>query len=248
MPDVNPSQSAFTLSRTVDVSRRATGATVQMIYVGPQDAVVKAAFLAAHPFGESHGTYTASELDETNERLLGGSGDTRGMVEITLTYKPGGTSASGVLGLMRPGDFTLESDSNCVEQPIEKLPPEAQRQTTTQTQWLLDLPGHQLLTLAGVEGWIDAQPTVTRTDAVESSSFSFTESEIIGDVGKVMTSGAMGAWGVASASADKWLYNNKRIVKNGETVTISRTAQYARQGWAVDYVYLNTGSETPGNP
>lgn len=248
MSDVNPSQSDFILSRTVDVSRRATGATVQMVYVGPQDSTIKAAFLAAHPFGEAHGTYTTSELDETNERLLGGSGDTRGMVEITLTYKPGGTSASGVLGLMRPGDSTLESDSNAVEQPIEKAPPEWIRSGGTQATWTTALPALKLAGLAGIEGWIDPQPTVTRTDAVESTSFSFTQDEVTETVGKVLTGASLGSWGVSSADDGKWLFTNKRIVKNGETVTVSRVAQFNREGWETSYVYIDEANSTPENP
>lgn len=247
-PAVNPSQSAFTLARTSDIVTNSKGSTLSMVYVGPQDSTIKAAFYAAHPLGESHSTYTASELDEYNEKLIGGSGDTKGMVEITLTYKPGGTSASGVLGQMRPGDSTLESDSNAVEQPIEKKPSGA---AGTQAEWTSNLPALKLLELAGVESWIDPQPTVTRTDAVESSAFTFTESEIMGDVGKVLTVASIGAWGVLSAEVDedssKWLYTNKRIVKNGETVTISRTAQRNREGWEKQYIY-DVGSESPENP
>jgi hypothetical protein len=255
MPDVNPSQSAFTLSRTSDVVTNAQGTTISMVYVGPQDAAIKAAFYAAHPLGEAHSAYTLSELSEYREKLIGGSGDTRGMVEISLEYKPSGATSSGVLGLMRPGESTLESDSNAVEHPIEKVPPEYFRTATAgseQSEW--EASGNAAtLKAGGIESWIDPQPTVTRTDAVESSSFSFTESEITGDVGTVMTSSAMAQWGVLSAAQDddgnsKWLYTNKRITKNGETVTITRTAQYNREGWEMAYVYNGGGSETPENP
>lgn len=245
---VNPTQSAFVLDRTTDVERTSNGATISVVYKGPNDAATKAAFYAALAWGTPHSVYTESVLSTTNEKALGGSGSASGMVEITLTYKPESSSMSGVLGVMRPGESSLESDSNAVEQPIEKLPPNAAAQPITQADWITDLPARKLDALAGIEGWIDPQPTVTRTDAVESSSFTFTEAEIIDSVGQVLSSGSMGSWGVNSASSGKWLFTNKRIVKNGETVTISRTAQYNREGWETSYVYIDEANSTPENP
>ena len=245
---VNPTQSAFVLDRTTDVERTPAGATVSVVYKGPNDTAIKAAFYATLTWDTPHSVYTDSVLSSTNEKVLGGSGASSGMVEITLTYKPASSSASGVLGMMRPGESTLESDSNAVEQPIEKAPPEYVRAGGTQATWNDDYPPLKDTNLAGIEGWIDPQPTVTRTDAVESSSFTFTEAEIIDSVGQVLSSSSMGSWGVNSASTGKWLFTNKRIVKNGETVTISRTAQYNREGWEVAYVYIDEANSTPENP
>ncbi len=247
---VNPTQSAFVLDRTTDVERTSNGATISVVYKGPNDAATKASFYAALTWGTPHSVYTDSVLSTTNEKALGGSGSASGMVEITLTYKPESSSMSGVLGVMRPGESTLESDSNAVEQPIEKCPPEYFRTATygdEQAEW--EASGNAAtLKAGGNEGWIDPQPTVTRTDAVESSSFTFTEAEIIDSVGQVLSSGSMGSWGVNSASSGKWLFTNKRIVKNGETVTISRTAQYNREGWETTYVYIDGANSTPENP
>lgn len=252
-PAVNPTQAAFVIDRMSDISFTSKGRTFTVFYKGPNDSTTILAFYAALPFGTPHATYAGSTVREFVERPVGGSGVSGGMVEIGVVYKPDEVSASGVLGGMTPGESILEADSNTVEEPIEKLPPEARRQTITQAAWLDDLPSRQQDSLAGIKGWLNPQPTVTRTDAVDSSSFTFTEAQIIGHVGRVMKAGAIGDWGVSSPEQDadgktKWLYTGKRITKNGDTVTIQRTAQYASQGWETSYVYRSDGTESPENP
>ncbi len=247
-PGVNPSQTEFVIDRTSDIDFTSKGRTFTVFYKGPNVSAAILAFYAALPFGTPHSTYTGSVVKQFVERPLANSGVSGGMVEIGVVYKPEEVSSSGVLGGMSPGESILEADSHAVEEPIEKLPPEARRQTISQAAWLEDLPARQLDTLAGIKGWINPQPTVTRTDAVASSSFTFTETEITGQVGRVMTASAMGSWGVQSASDGKWLYAGKRITKNGDTVTVQRTAQYSSSGWETSYVYRSDGTESPENP
>jgi hypothetical protein len=164
--------------------------------------------------------------------------------DINFDPSPGGgyETVELVYGPSTPGDpstgpvgtITLESDSNTIEIPIQQHPnfyaPDSYRDPETGVY-------HAFLKAGGggpggtdypgVESYLVPQPTFTRTEVL--SSFTFSEANIIANVGK-----RDAPTGMTSPAANKWLKMRLSIRKSGNVIEKSETWQYASGDWKSD--------------
>jgi hypothetical protein len=127
-----------------------------------------------------------------------------------------------------PVTVTYETDANDIEIPIQQHP------NYDAGNSVLDEAGN-LVTAAlnpgglkpGVTSYIVPQPTFTRTEVL--SSFTFSEANIILNVGK-----RIAPTGMTSPTTSAWLKTRLSIRKNGNVVEKSESWQYASGLWDAD--------------
>lgn len=157
--------------------------------------------------------------------------------EINFQPQPGGgfQTVELVYGPPNPpnamtppvGTVTYEADANAIEIPIEQHPKYNYIASKTDengiyTPVLTD--GGTDYPFPGVTSYLVPQPTFTRTEVM--SSFTFTEANIIENVGLINN-----PTGMTSPTSGKWLKTRLSIRKNGNVVEKNETWQYNSADW-----------------
>lgn len=131
----------------------------------------------------------------------------KGVSRATLNY----VTAEELVAKYVTG-VTQSSDSNASEEPIETHPDYS-------TAWETSKPG--------VTSFLLPSPTYTRTEV--QNSFSFSQSNIVDDVGTIDT-----PTGLTGAESGKWLKTSKTVSQQGDKFAITETWQYNKNGWDTD--------------
>jgi hypothetical protein len=203
------------------VSAGVNGKTVNEVWVVPSGN--SAAFELANDIGDAHGTITTAKLQTRNREPIDGDSGSTVAYKYELTYAPNNTSLSG--GWSGVGEEIKEGASNATDIPIEKHP-------------ILSDEGKAAARADGVDSYIAPQPTFTHRKYEDAGTFVFKESDLVEGVGRIADTGTISAAGLDSPSAGKWLLMDRSIRYNGDTVEISRTWQYAENGWDTS-IYLD---------
>jgi hypothetical protein len=111
-------------------------------------------------------------------------------------------------------DGQLRSSTNMVQIPIEQHP-------SYDPGWAESKKG--------VQGYMNPQPTVTRTLRYDLAGFSWTQANIIGAAGKRQAPPF-----VSGAAATHWLFMSRDIQYDGSRIEVTDTWQYASNGWDTD--------------
>ena len=215
---LNPSISA-TL-KTQRLSAGAAGTSVSEVWIVPSGGVT--AFEALWPIGQAHGTITTATLITRNRESIDGDSGSTVAYKYDLAFSPTTGAMNGGWG--SPGEEVVEGSSNATDIPIEKHP------TLTDVQ-------KAALLATGVDSYLSPQPVFIHREYDSASTFDFSEAELIADVGKIADTGTLAAAGLNDPSSGKWLLVDRAIRYNGDTVEISRTWQYAANGWDTN-IYL----------
>lgn len=144
-----------------------------------------------------------------------------GYETIELVYADPVTGSPGTPPV---GTIIQETDSNMIELPIQQHPGFSSGSSTYDDAGNLITPYVTSKLLPGVTSFLSPQPTYTRTEML--SSFTFSEANIISNVGK-----RQAPTGMTSATAAKWLKTRLSIRKIGKVVEKSESWQYAQNDW-----------------
>ena len=150
----------------------------------------------------------------TDAKLVGASvamaGSTNRVKMVELRYEPD----SWTFTITGPvGSVTREADANPMEVPVAKAP---------------GSPSESEIEAAiadGIEATLVPMPVYRRTEV--KSSFTWNESNIIGNVGKIDDSPE----GMTSPTAGAWLQNEHRVTEQSGVVTETFGWQYNPTGW-----------------
>lgn len=131
------------------------------------------------------------------------------------------------------GTITYEADANVLEIPIQQHPnfysgklEDDGSYTANLHDWGQSGPGTDF---PGLQSYLVPQPIFSRTEIL--SSFTFTEANIISNVGKICA-----PTGMTSPTSGAWLKTRLSVRKNGNIIEKSESWQYASAGWE-SYVY-----------
>jgi len=132
------------------------------------------------------------------------------------------------------GTITREADSNAIDIPIGQHPNASpgnnydEENKIGKGDW------------EGIESYIDPQPQYIRKEVLDS--FTFSEANIIHNVGKIHTGAQMNTAGMSAATDGKWLKMSLRIGESGDNYDKSEMWQYAENGWRTDIYDPASGS------
>lgn len=213
--NLNPSLSAYH-KKSEKIRAGASGISAQVVYIVP--SAQQSAFETAFPINADHPTYSAAKLIDREFEQYGGDDGVDILFTYRLTY--GVPNSSGTLGVRPEGSEYRRGSSNAVDVPI-RLHPDY-------------ITGSFADNKPGVESYLSPQPTYSHTEVVNASFFDFTQEGIIKNVGKIAVTATLADAGLSSADAGKWFLMSRDIVENGDVVEITRTWQYAENGWDTD--------------
>lgn len=172
----------------------------------------KATFLAQFSLGTS--TDSGFTLAEIKERAA------KGFSEFELRY----VTAEELVQIEFGGTGTSKaSDASTYEEPIEQHPDYSEGSSEVNgVPTLIGAGG--TTTHPGVTGYLKPSTTYTYTQIV--NSFTFSESNIVENVGSLNT-----PTGVSGATGTNWLKVGKSVSPVGDKYQITETWQYLPGGW-----------------
>lgn len=205
----NPVLTANTL-QTMSLSGSSAGTVVDEIWLVPYANA--ATFEASYPIGVAHGTITTANLAKIDRRPIDGDGGSTVIYRYSLNFAPKTFRRTGDTGAV--GDETRSTDSNVVDISIDKHP-------NYTPAWATSKPN--------IDTYSSPQPTFEHEETFEKASFVLSEDVIKDNVGKRSAPPLDD-----TPSAGKWLMTGKRIRQNGNVIVVTRTWQYAENGWDAD--------------
>lgn len=172
-------------------------------------------------FGDANpdAAYSTTVLKEINHDPTPGGG----YETLELVY---GTPVPGNPMTPPVGTIIFEADANPIEIPIEQHPNFSPGQSQYDDAGNIVTPYVNGLK-PGVTSYQVPQPTFTRTEIL--SSFTFSEANIISNVGK-----RNAPTGMTSPTANKWLKTRLSLRQSGNVVEKTESWQYAGNGWDTD--------------
>lgn len=212
---LNPSLGSYH-KKSEKVRASSSGVSAQVIYIVP--SAQTSAFESAFAINSAHPVYSSSKLLDREMEQYGGDDGADVLYTYRLTY--GVPTASGTLGVRPAGSENRRGSANAVDVPITQHP-------SYVATWADTKPG--------VDSYLSPQPTYTHTEIFDSAFFVFDESEIIKNVGKRAAMSHLNDAGLDNVdSANNWLLISRDVVENGNVVEVTRTWQYAENGWDTD--------------
>ncbi len=137
------------------------------------------------------------------------AGSTNAVKEIEKRFEPPGWSFT-----ILPVGVTQEADANPVEVPVAKAPGSP---SAAEIEAVLK---------DGIEATLMPMPTYRRT-VVSSGSFTWSQANIIANVGKIDDTPE----GMTSPTAGRWLQNEHKVTEHSSVVTEIFDWQYNLTGW-----------------
>lgn len=206
-----------------------SGERVTVTYDVMIDSAEAALAAASLTFGESYGApYTDSRLREI-EIAKDPNSPTNAIVSVF--YYPDPWTSRVPERIPAVGTITLEGDSNAIKIPIE------QHADWSSTIRAKRVPGGAL---EGVTHYLSPQPVFRRGEILDA--FTWTESNLIVDVGKRFSGAQMATKGLAAATTDAWLKMVLRIRQVGDKFDKGESWQFAENGWNTDIYATAVGS------
>lgn len=145
-----------------------------------------------------------------------------GVATLLLAYTPGNV---GRWSLLRPGQYTLETDHKVTEKPIEQHPSWLDGTwTAEQKRVIKEQKGYKVFRLGQIEH--------RYTKCYTRAEFAYSEANIKADVNTLCT-----PTGVVTPTANKWMKVGRRLSYREKTVEVTDTWAYDEDEWegSVDY-------------
>lgn len=151
--------------------------------------------------------------------------DKDGPVNAIVTYKWAVPDPTTQEAQTPVGTVVLGSDSNAIDIPIGQNVNKSG--TNYDEEKKIGIGDWE-----GIESFLSPQPVFNRTETL--AAFSFSQTNIVGSVGNVMTTVAMAAKGLSGATDKYWLQMSLVVTQNGNVFTKKEEFQFADNGWAKD--------------
>jgi hypothetical protein len=163
-------------------------------------------FLAALTPGSTDATWTSAVFVGAG---VSQAGDTNEVKEVEVRYEPPEWSFTVI-----PNGTTREADANPLEVPVAKAPgsPSAAEVEDAVAD--------------GIEAVLVPMPVYRRT-TVTSGSFTWSQANIIGNVGKIDDTPE----GMTTPDAERWLNHEHKVTERAGVVTEQTGWQYNPTGW-----------------
>ena len=180
----------------------------RQVYINKSDLVT---YLSGLTLGSADSDFSSSKLQEVSWNDM----SPRTLV-VTLSYFPVGFEYEAIPPV---GTVTQEADANPISIPLGQLGLSSSLYDETKQVGIGDLDG--------VEGKLEPQPTYRRSEVLDD--FTFSEENIINDVGKIMD-----PTGMSGPTAKKWLKVGFSVRQAGVKFEQTETWQYADNEWSTD--------------
>ena len=148
-----------------------------------------------------------------------------GPINAQVTYKWAIPDPTTQEALTPVGTVVLGADSNAIEVPIGQHPNKSG--TNYDEDKKIGIGSWE-----GIEAFLSPQPVFSRTETL--SSFAFSQINVVGAVGKLMSRAEMTANGLAGATDKYWMQMALSVTQNGSIFTKKEDFQFADNGWAAD--------------
>jgi len=202
----------FEIDQSPNITRSTAGDVVERLF--DINTVDFKAASDALVLGTPDVVFTTATLQEV--KFEGSTGDTG---RATLTFQP----ESFNFEILPPvGTVILESDANAIEIPIRR------NDTISSDADIEDALDK------GIEARLSPQPIFRRTEVL--ASFTFTEANIIDDVGVIDNSPN----GIVAPTAGLWLKTGFVVRSVGDLFEQTETWQFAENGWNDGITLYNT--------